>query len=333
MNNIDIKKSEFGINYFGTVNNYQISNSNGLSFNVIDFGATITSLYVPDKFGISKDIVLGFDSLDGYLDEHPYFGCIAGRYANRISNGRFEINGQEFQLATNAGKHHLHGGIKGINHKIFRTEILEDGIRMDYLSKDGEEGYPGNLHVSVFYRLNNNNQLIIDYKATTDKATIINLTNHSYFNLAGEDSKTVLDHLLKVNASNITTTDEDLIPTGSYLPLKDTPFDFSTFKSIRSAMDYSFLPVKYGSGLDHNFVLDKKGAEPELAAILKEPNSGRILKVFTTEPGMQVYTANHMDSSILGKSGKPYQPNNSICLETQHFPDSPNRPEFPSVAL
>ncbi|PMQ01113.1 MAG: galactose-1-epimerase [Dictyoglomus sp. NZ13-RE01] len=325
----EMEKSFYGFTKEGIpIDQYILVNSNGLMMKVITYGGAITELWVPDKNGNFQDIVLGFDTLGEYESpDNPFFGSIIGRYGNRIAYGSFYIDGIKYQLAINdRGKHHLHGGVKGFHRVVFKAVPIKTpygpSLRLRYLSHDGEEGYPGNLEVTVTYTLTKSNELRIDYLATTDKPTIINLTNHSYFNLSGDATRDILDHELWIDADNFTEVDEYLIPTGKILPVKDTPLDFTKPKKIREG-----LP----QGYDHNFVLNKKNGEMKLVATLKEKTSGRIMEVYTTEPGLQLYTGNYLN--IRGKAGKFYSKHYGLCLETQHFPDSPNHENFPSTIL
>ncbi len=311
---------------------YTLHNDGDVTVKIITYGGIITSLQAPDKEGKTADLVLGFNTLEEYLGAHPYFGAIVGRYANRIAGGRFVLNGTEYKLAMNEGKCHLHGGNTGFDKVVWDAEELKNGkavgVRLSYLSKDGEEGYPGNLEVTVTYQLNNENELVIEYEAVTDKPTIINLTNHSYFNLRGEGSGDILGHEIMINADQYTVIDENLLPTGEIAPVKGSPLDFTEARPIGARIG------ELAGGYDHNYVLNK--AQPDelsLAARVCDPESGRILEVFTTQPGMQFYTSNFLDGSLVGKSGRPYHKYAAFCLETQHFPDSPNQKHFPSTVL
>jgi aldose 1-epimerase len=310
-------------------------NHGGITVRVITLGGIITEIHTPDRAGQRDDIVLGFDSLDGYLKGHPYFGCITGRYCNRIAQGRFVLEGIEYQLAKNNGPHHLHGGNVGFDKVLWRAKELKRdngvGIELTRRSPDGEEGYPGNLDVAVRYVVTPEGELVIEYEATTDKATPVNLTNHTYFNLGGIRGGSVLDHELMLNAASITPTDETLIPTGKIQPVKGTPFDFTEFKPIGKDID------KVGgnpSGYDVNYVINRQdGPGLPLAAKVRHPKTGRTLEIYTTEPGVQLYTGNFLDGTITGKGGVAYQKHFGFCLETQHFPDSPNHPDFPTTIL
>lgn len=310
---------------------FTMSNRRHTSVRITNYGGIITTILTPDQNGKPADIVLGFNTLDGYLAEHPYFGALIGRYGNRIAKGRFVLNGKEYRLAINDGKNHLHGGLVGFDKVVWEAEELrndtEVGVRLTYLSKDGEEGYPGNLHTTVTYLLNDQNELKISYEAATDQPTVVNLTNHAYFNLAGEGSGNILDHELMINADRYTAVSADLIPTGELVPVKGRAMDFSAPQKIGAKI------IQVKGGYDHNYVLNKTSKELSLAAKVYEPKSGRILEVLTTEPGVQFYTGNFLDGTLTGKSGRNYGQHAGFCLETQHFPDSPNHPEFPSTLL
>ncbi|HEY9187963.1 MAG TPA: aldose epimerase family protein [Ignavibacteria bacterium] len=328
-------------NHFGKFYNnedvylFSLKNNNGIEVKITNYGGIITSIITPDKNGNFSDIVLGFETLDEYLAGHPYFGAIIGRYCNRIKNGTFILNGIQYNLAKNDGDNHLHGGLKGFDKVLWDFNIRKDEekelLEFSYLSKDMEEGYPGNLQVNVTYSLNNNNELKIEYIAKTDKDTIINLTNHSYFNLS--DEETILNHELKIYANYFTPIDSSLIPTGELLSVNNTPFDFTDFELIGKRIDYDNEQLKYGNGYDHNFVLNKKDNSLTLAAELFSKVSGRFLQVFTTEPAIQFYSGNFLDGTIKGKNQKVYPRRGGLCLETQHYPDSPNKINFPSVIL
>jgi len=334
-----MKKELFGILPNGDkVYLYAFQNENGLEIRVLDYGGIIVSLKVPDKEGHFADVVLGFDSLPDYLNEHPYFGAIVGRYANRIAKGQFSIDGKNYHLATNDGPNHLHGGTVGFDKILWQAKPFQEkassGIRFSCTSPDGEEGYPGNLSCQMTYTLTNDNELIIDYRATTDKTTPLNLTNHSYFNLSGEGRGNILSHELFINADKFTPVDFHSIPTGVLQSVHHTPLSFTKPRVIGERIHSEDEQLKWGKGYDHNFVLNKKQVgELSLAATVYEAKSGRFMKVFTTEPGIQLYTANHLDGRLKGKSGIAYQKHSAFCLETQHFPDSPNQPSFPSSLL
>ena len=336
---LSFSKTPFGTTPDGDVDLFSLKNKNGMEVKITNFGGIITSVIVPDKNGKMADVVLGFDSLTQYLEPHPYFGAIIGRYGNRIANGKFKLDNavaNEYTLVKNNGENHLHGGVKGFDKVIWEAKKVhyenKIGVEMTYTSPDMEEGYPGNLEVVVQYALNNDNQLSIAYQANSDKKTLCNLTNHSYFNLAGEGNETILNHELTVNADLMTPTDEGLIPTGELQSVKGTPFDFEYATTIGKRIDEDNQQLKNGNGYDHNFVLNKRKND-ERAAALFDPENGRFMEVFTSEPGLQIYTANFLNGSLAGKSGKPYLKRGAVCLETQHFPDSPNQPSFPSTTL
>ncbi len=311
---------------------YTLANINGIIARITNYGAILVSLEVPDKNGKPADITLGFDTLDGYIPRHPYFGATVGRYANRIGGAKFKLNDIEYTLETNNGPNHLHGGIKGFDKVMWKLEDIKAEsdkalLKLSYLSKDGEEGYPGNLACTVTYTLTKDGELKISYEAETDKATVLNLTNHSYWNLAGQGNGDILGHELMFNADKYTPVDEGLIPTGEIRSVKDSPMDFTKPMTIGSRIG------QVEGGYDHNYVLKSGGGTLALCARVSESNSGRIMEIHTTEPGVQFYTGNFLDGSITGKSGKVYKKHYGFCLETQHFPDSPNKPDFPSVVL
>ena len=332
-----IEKSPFGKTPSGeTVELYTLKNSTNVRVQIMTYGGTVVSLQVPDRDGILGDIVLGYDTLDGYLKNSPYFGSLIGRYGNRIGKGRFSLDGKQYQLPKNNGENTLHGGIKGFDKVVWKaTEVRsndEVGLSLTYLSKDGEEGFPGNLSVKVVYTLTNNNELRIDYSGATDKTTVVNLTHHSYFNLAGEGS--ILQHELMMNAEQFTPVDAGLIPTGELRNVKGTPMDFTQPTAIGARIDQQDEQLILGKGYDHNWVLKtNKTGNLSLAARVYEPRSGRVMEVSTTEPGLQFYTGNFLDGTITGKGGQVYKQRSGFCLETQHFPDSPNQPRFPSTVL
>lgn len=313
---------------------FTLKNTGGIEVRAITYGGIITSIRTPDRDGAMADIVLGFDSLDGYLGDHPYFGAIVGRYANRIGNGRFAIDKLEYTLATNNGPHHLHGGVKGFDKYVWTPEIIGgNAIRLSRVSADGEEGYPGELQVAVVYSLTNYNELIVEYQANTDLPTHVNLTQHSYFNLAGAGNGDVLDHELMIDADNYTPVDATLIPTGQIAGVAGTPFDFRKLTPIGARINAKHAQIAHGHGYDHNFVLNRKGEALQLAARVVEPKSGRVLEVATSEPGMQLYTGNFLDGAIKGRGGLGYERFGGFCLETQHYPDTPNQPEFPTTLV
>jgi aldose 1-epimerase len=329
---LSVEKTNFGKAPDGkAVDLYTLTNVNGLKALIMTYGGILTSLEVPDRNGKLDDIVLGYDSLGGYVDKSPYFGAIVGRYANRIANGRFMLGGVTYRLATNDGKNHLHGGLKGFDKAVWDAEPIKQdsavGVKLSYLSKDGEEGYPGNLSCTVLYLLTNRNELKISYDATTDKPTIVNLTHHGYFNLAGQGTGDVLNHELFINAEKYTPVGKDLIPTGELRRVKGTPMDFTTPTAVGARI------AQVEGGYDHNYVLVSAGKSMALAARVYEPTSGRVMEISTTEPGIQFYSGNFLDGTITGKGAKVYKKHYGFCLETQHFPDSPNKPNFPSVVL
>jgi len=327
---VDVQKEPFGRTADGTaVDIYTLTNGKGLKARIMTYGATLVSLEVPDRAGKTGDVVLGYDGFDGYTKSSPYFGSIVGRYGNRIAKGQFSLDGVAYRLATNNGENHLHGGIKGFDKVVWKAGPVREpgavGVKLNYLSRDGEEGYPGNLTVTVVYTLTNDNELKISYEAETDKATPVNLTHHSYFNLAGEGD--ILGHELTIHAEGYTPVDAGLIPTGEIRPVKGSPFDFTTPHAIGERI------VQVEGGYDHNFVLRSGGGILAPAARVFEPKSGRVMEISTTEPGLQFYSGNFLDGTIAGKGGKVYQRHFGFCLETQHFPDSPNKPDFPSTIL
>jgi aldose 1-epimerase len=329
-----IQKSDFGKTADGTaVDLYTLTNDNGMKAKIITYGGIVTELHVPDRDGKLGDVVLGFDNLDGYLAGHPYFGALVGRYANRIAKGKFTLDGKEYTLATNNGPNSLHGGNVGFDKKVWKAEPEEraDGavLKLTYTSPDGEEDYPGTLTSTVTYTLTNQNELRIDYRATTDKATPINLTNHSYFNLGTAAAGDILGHELMLAADAYTPVDDTLIPTGEIRSVHGTPLDFTTPTRIGARIDQ--LP-KIG-GYDHNFVLRRGGRNLTLAARAYDPKSGRVLEMLTTQPGVQLYTSNFLDGKLKGKGGVAYGKHQAFCLESQHFPDSVHQPKFPTVIL
>ena len=338
---MNIKKSSFGQTKDGTpVQLFTLTNDNGLIAKVTNYGGIITELWVPDRDGKLADVVLGFDAISEYEEKSPYFGCIVGRYANRIAAGKFTLDGVAYdKLAINNGPNHLHGGIKGFDKQVWDSKTFQTadtvGLILSYLSKDGEEGYPGNLTVTVGYTLTNKNELFIDYGAITDKPTVINLTNHSYFNLAGHAAGTdaALAHEMMINADAFTpVADANSIPTGEIRPVEGSPMDFTAPTPIGDRIDGPCDQLKFGNGYDHNWVLNKQEKGPSLAARVVEPTSGRVMEVLTSEPGVQFYSANFLDG-FTGKDGATYPARSAFCLETQHYPDSPNKPEFPTTTL
>jgi aldose 1-epimerase len=329
-----VDKAEFGKMPDGTiVEAYTLYNRQGASAKVITYGATLTELHVPDKNGKMGDVVLGFDNLEGYLGQHPYFGGTIGRYGNRIAKGKFALDGKEYQLFLNNGPNSLHGGQVGFNRRVWKAEELKDkdgaAVRFSYLSKDGEENYPGNLNVSVTYTLTNTDELKLQYSAETDKDTVLNITNHSYFNLSGTDTGNILKYILYINADKYTPVDSTLIPTGEIASVAGTPLDFLKPTAIGARIG----ELKEIGGYDHNYALNGKAGTLRVAAKVTDPDSGREMEVLTTEPGVQFYSAIGLNGSIKGKGGVGYEKYGAICLETQHFPDSPNHPNFLSAVL
>jgi aldose 1-epimerase len=319
------------------IDRYTLKNANGLEADVITWGAIVTRLLVPDRSGTPGDVVLGFDTLDGYLAQHPYFGAIVGRYGNRIAKGRFTLNGKTYTLATNNGPNSLHGGLKGFDKHVWTARPVSsadgDAVELTYVSKDGEEGYPGTLTAKVTYTLTRDNALRIDYDLTTDQDTVANVTNHSYFNLAGQGNGDILSHEITIDADRFTPVDETLIPTGELRPVGNTPFDFRAPTAIGARITRADEQITFGKGYDHNFVLNGTPGTLRRAVRVTERTSGRAMEVYTTEPGVQFYTGNFLDGSLTGKSGKVYKFRYGFCLETQHFPNSPNTPSFPSTVI
>jgi len=316
---------------------YQMVSPTGMIVEVTNYGGIITKLTAPDRDGNWEDVVLGYDTLEGYLEETPYFGAIIGRYGNRIANGSFDIDGESYELATNNGENHLHGGVAGFDKVLWDADPFamgsEVGIIFTYESPDGEEGYPGNLSAKVTYLLTTDNRLIFSYQATTDKPTPVNLTQHSYFNLAGPSSDSILDHEMMIAADHFTPIDEGLIPTGELATVEGTSFDFRAPTRIGERIENGGEQLEFGLGYDHNYVLSDMSEGMNLAARVIEPVSGRIMEVRTEEPGLQFYSGNFLDSSITGKGGNVYEHRSGFCLESQHFPDSPNQPSFPTTIL
>ncbi len=316
-----------------------LKNSHGMEVQAISYGAIITSIKVPDRSGKIADVVLGFDSPDQYWHEPtpPYFGAVVGRYGNRIAKGKFSLDGKAYTLAINNAPNSLHGGNKGFDKQVYDVTTMDDANQssatFSRTSPDGEEGYPGNLQVRITYRLTEKNELMVDYHATTDKATPVNLTQHSYFNLAGEGSGTILDHVLTIDADRYTPVDATLIPTGDLAPVEGTPFDFRKATAIGARINDQNPQLKNGNGYDHNWVLNRKGDGLQHAVTVTDPKSGRTLDISTLEPGVQFYTGNFLDGTIKGKGGKVYGLRGALCLETQHYPDSPNQKTFPSTIL
>jgi len=329
---MSIDREDFGQNGQGQkADIYTLKNGRGMTAKITNYGAILVSLSVPDARGNAEDVTLGFEELAGYLGDHPYFGSTIGRYGNRIEKGSFTLQGETYELAQNNMGNHLHGGIKGFNRVMWDAQPVESdqgvGLRLNYLSPDGQEGYPGNLKTQVTYLLTEENELQIHYQAQTDKPTVVNLTNHTYWNLDGQGEGTILDHRLMLDADHYTPVNETLIPTGEIESVKDTPMDFTQPKRIGAEIG----EVK--GGYDHNFVLNGEIGRLKLAAKLSGPDSGRVMEVSTTEPGIQFYTGNFLDGTLTGKDGKVYEKNYGLCLETQHFPNSPNQSNFPSTVL
>jgi len=319
------------------INGYTIRNTRGTTVHVINYGAIITSLRTADRAGTFDDVVLGFDSLAPYLEDPPYFGAIVGRYANRIAKGRFTLDGRTYSLPVNNGPNSLHGGTRGFDKVVWNAKPFENdtaaGVVLSHVSPDGDMGYPGRLDVRVTYTLYDSDELIVDYTASTDKSTPVNLSQHSYFNLAGDGRRDILGHLLQLDASRYTPVDSTLIPTGELASVSGTPFDFRTATAIGARIGQSHQQLRFGGGYDHNFVLDERGRGMRHAARVVEPTSGRTLDISTDQPGIQFYSGNFLDGSIRGKAGRVYAHRFGFCLETQHFPDSPNRAAFPSTIL
>jgi aldose 1-epimerase len=313
---------------------FVLTNTKGTVAKVITYGATLTELWVPDKDGRLADVCLGFEDLRGYQNQaNPFFGCIVGRYANRIARGRFTLEGREYKLATNNGPNHLHGGVRGFDKVVWRQVETKTplAVSLTYRSADGEEGYPGNLTTTVTYQLTEANEIRISYSATTDRATVLNLTNHAYFNLGGHNAGTILDHEVTLRAARYTPVDGDLIPTGRIEAVRDTPYDFTRAQTVGSRMNRLSNKPR---GYDVNFVIDGGGTGKQvLAATVREPKTGRIMEVETTQPGVQLYSGNFLDGRVKGKGGTPYAQYAGLCLETQHYPDSPNQKDFPTTVL
>ena len=333
-----MEKISFGRTTEGTeVNLYTLHNKNGMEARITNYGGIVVSLLVPDRDGKLADIVLGFDSLASYMKGSPYFGALVGRYGNRIGKGTFELNGTKYKLAINNGANTLHGGLKGFDKVVWSVDEQQSkpgkSLVLTYLSKDGEEGYPGSLSAKVVYSVTDSNELKIEYSATTDKPTVVNLTHHSYFNLAGAGNGNVLDHELFIDAERFTPVDLGLIPTGELKSVKGTPMDFTSATAIGARINDAYDQLKNGGGYDHNWVLNKAANSFGLAARVYEKTSGRVMEVLTTEPGLQFYSGNFLDGTLTGKGGKKYAHRFGFCLETQHFPDSPNKPQFPPTTL
>jgi aldose 1-epimerase len=333
-----VERGPFGTTPGGeAVELFTVTNANGMRVRFTNYGGIIVSVEVPDRNGRLGDVVLGFDSLDGYLGDHPFFGAVIGRYGNRIAGGRFTLDGRTYRLARNDGPNHLHGGVRGFDKVVWQAEPFQDqtgaGAVLTYVSPDGEEGYPGTLTVRVTYTLTPSDELVFDYHATTDRATVVNLTNHAYWNLDGHAAGDVLGQTLQLNAPHFTPVNSTLIPTGEIRSVRGTPFDFTTPTPIGSRIGERDQQLRHGGGYDHNWVLERQGGGLSLAARLHSPATGRLMDVYTTEPGIQFYSGNFLDGTIRGKDGAVYGHRTGLCLETQHFPDSPNQPAFPSTVL
>jgi aldose 1-epimerase len=331
-------RARFGRTPDGTsVDMVTLTNVHGIEVRSLSYGAIICSIRVPDRDGRFDDVVLGHETFEGYIERSSYFGAVVGRFANRIAKGRFTLDGTTYQLATNNGANHLHGGVKGFDKKVWTAEPFENGgnvgVIWGYTSRDGEEGYPGTLTARVTYTLTANDEVIVDYDASTDKATLINLTQHTYFNLAGDGSGDILGHELTIDADAFTPVDDAQIPTGEIAVVQGTPFDFRVASTIGARIDADDEQIRRGRGYDHNFVINRSSGGLVRAALVVEPKSGRTLTVATTEPGVQLYSGNSLDGTIAGKSGHVYGRQSGLCLETQHFPDSPNHANFPSTVL
>jgi aldose 1-epimerase len=316
---------------------YSLKNNSGIRINIINYGAIVRNIFIPDKNSKLSDVVLGYDTLQGYVNDKVYLGAIVGRYGNRIANGKFTIDGKIYQLVKNNGENHLHGGPKGFYKVLWDAEPeisdSEESLKLTYVSPDGEEGYPGTVVLTVTYTLNSKNELVINYKGKTNKPTVLNPTNHSYFNLSGDFTKTILDHELQINADKFTPMDENQIPTGEFRNVENTPLDFRNSTPIGLHINDENEQLYYGSGFDHNWVLNNFDKRVRKIASLFHPNSGRYMEVLSDQPGLQFYSGNFLDGSFCGKNGLKYQKRTALCLETQCFPDSPNKPHFPIVTL
>ncbi len=335
-NPITISEEVFGTTTDGvSVKSFTLKNEKGMEASIITYGGIITTLKVPNKKGVSEDVVLGYKLLASYEKATPYFGALIGRYGNRIANGKFSIDGKEYALKTNDGSNHLHGGVKGFDKVVWTAEVLKDkgALKLSYLSKDMEEGYPGNLNTEVTYTLTNDNTLEVAYQATTDKKTIVNLTQHSYFNLSGDFTKPILDHIVKINADRFVPVNRALIPTGELKEVANTPFDFREPKTIGQDINADNEQLKRGLGYDHCWVLNDQNEGIRFTSSAYEPNSGRLLEVFSDEPGIQLYTGNFLGGTLPNKQGGIYTNRTGFCLETQHYPNSPNQKDFPSTIL
>lgn len=330
-----LETSEFGTVDGQPVTLFTLTNASGATVGIIEYGGIVVSLNVPDRDGNLGDVVLGFDTLDAYVADTPYFGAITGRYANRIAGGKFEIDGTSYELPVNNGPNSLHGGIKGFDKVIWKgtPAASGDGVSFAYVSQDGEEGYPGTLEAAVTYTWTDSNELRIDYEASTDKPTVINLTNHSYFNLRDGGASSILDHVLTINASQYTPVDATSIPIGEIASLDGSPLDFREPTAIGARIAEEDEQLGFGAGYDHNYVIDRDADGLALAATVSEPETGRVMDVLTAEPGVQFYSGNFLDGHHIGKGGVAHQHRSAFCLETQHYPDSPNQPDFPSTVL
>lgn len=331
-----LEKSNFDKKTDGkSISLYLLTNKNGIVSEITNYGGKVVSLWVPDRLGNYEDIVLGHSTIDDYLNsKEKYFGALIGRYGNRIANGKFSLDGKEYSLAKNNESNHLHGGDNGFDAVVWDAKQIDNQtLELRYVSKDMQEGYPGTLSIVVVYRLTDNNELKIEYKATTDKTTVVNLTHHSFFNLKGAGNGSINNHLLQINAPYYTPVDKGLIPTGEISSVQNTPFDFQKLTAIGERVDDKHKQLKYGLGYDHNFVINQSLESLNYAAKVIEPISGRTMEVYTNEPGLQFYGGNFLDGSVIGKHNKNYNHRSAFCLETQHFPDSPNQPNFPTTKL
>jgi aldose 1-epimerase len=333
-----IEKRPFGKVEGKNVVLFTLTNDQGMSMSVTNYGGIVTSFFAPDKTGAMADIVLGNNNVDSYVKNNPYFGAIIGRYGNRIGKAAFTLNGKKYALSMNDGENTLHGGAKGFDKVVWEAKEVKSkdavGIEFKYLSKDGEQGFPGNLTATVIYWLTNKSEFTVEYSAITDKETVVNLTQHNYWNLSGEGSGDILNHELFINADNYTPVDAGLIPLGKLSSVKGTPMDFTEPIAVGMKIKDDFEQLKIGKGFDHNWVLNRESPDGMAkAAVLYDPKSGRLMEISTCEPAIQFYSGNFLDGKIIGKSGKPYAFRNALCLETQHFPDSPNKPDFPTTVL
>lgn len=333
-----IEKRFFGrVDIDKEISLFTLKNKNGMRVDICNYGAAVVAIFVPDRNGKIEDVVLGYDSAYGYEKCSSYFGTIAGRYGNRISKGKFTLDGHSYQLNINNGENHLHGGTLGYNKRVWNAEPAQtdttQAVKLALIDKDGEQGYPGTVNIMVTYILNDKNELVIEYRGRTDKTTILNPTHHSYFNLTGDFSKNILEHQMMLNADFFTPVNEGLITTGELKKVEGTPFDFRTLTAIGKNINSKDLQVKYGSGYDHNWVVNRWDKTVKKVCELYESNSGRLLETFSDQPGIQFYSGNFLDGTIRGKNGVVYKYRSGLCLETQHFPDSPNKPDFPSVTL